>query len=111
MRDRNAPRKRASMKESVLPTTISGSRYGLANNPMTYAMGTSSTDSYTRASSDTSASPASSSSRLSGRSASPTRLLDLYYKYDSSRLPTILSYLSIAEPQNHGLIPLYFSVS
>lgn len=82
MRDRNAPRKRASMREAGTPNPITGGHYSLNHDPMTYPVGPSSTDSYTRHSSDASASPASSSSRLSGKSPSPTRLLDLYYKYD-----------------------------
>ena len=82
MRDRNAPRKRTSVKENERSDPISGGHYGLAHNPMTYPMGLPSTDSYSRSSSDPSASPDSSSSRRSGKSPSPTRLLDLYYKYD-----------------------------
>ena len=81
MRDRNAPRKRASIRESGTVNPISGGHYSLNHNPMAYPVGHT-TDSYTRPSSDASASPASSSSRFSGKSPSPTRLLDLYYKYD-----------------------------
>lgn len=106
MRDRNAPRKRASMKENGRPGPISGGHYGLAHNPMTYPIGPSSTDSYTRPSSDASASPASSSSRLSGKSPSPTRLLDLYYKYDPKILLFTVLRVSKAQPHNHDLISM-----
>ena len=98
MRDRNAPRKRASMKETGGPSPISGGHYGLAHNPMAYPMGPSSTDSYTGPSSDASASPASSSSRLSGKSPSPTRLLDLYYRYDPNILLHSVTCLSSSAP-------------
>jgi hypothetical protein len=90
------------MKENARPSLISGGRYGLAHNQMTYPMGPS-TDSYKRPSSDTSPSPASSSSRLSGKSPSPTRLLDLYYKYDPKLLLFPVLRVSQAQPLSHGL--------
>jgi hypothetical protein len=105
MRDRNAPRKRASMKESGRPNPISGGHYGLAPNPMAYPIGAP-TDSYTRPSSTASASPASSSSRLSGNSPSPTRSLDLYYKYDPKILFFPMLRVSQAQPLSSGLTSL-----
>ena len=82
MRDRNAPRKRASLRETG--KSAPGSTNGGYNNPMAYPVGGSSSESYTGSLSDASASPSSSTSRISGRQADPRRLLDLYYKYVDS---------------------------
>jgi hypothetical protein len=62
--------------------------HGPGLNPMVYAIGGSSGESYTchtGTSSVASGSPVSSSSRLSRKDASPRRLLDLYYKYESQK--------------------------
>lgn len=80
MRDKNAPRKRASMREAGRESPTSASLNGSDHYGLNYSYGGSSRDSYTRPSSDASLSPSSSTSRLSGKSASTARLLDLYYK-------------------------------
>jgi len=85
MRDRNAPRKRVSMREAGKASPIPGAHNIYDNNPMAYPVGGSSSESYTGPSSDASVSPRSSSSRISGRQADPRRLLDFYYKYDTQK--------------------------
>jgi hypothetical protein len=81
MRDKNAPRKRESMREAGRESPTSGSIIsGNGNYGMSYSHGDSSTGSYTRPSSDASTSPGSSTLRLSGKIASTARLVDLYYR-------------------------------
>jgi hypothetical protein len=79
MRDKNAPQKRASMRETSRESPRSGPPYGGGHGGI-YFNGGSSTASYSRPPSDGSLSPTSSTSRLSGKGTSKTRLLDLYYK-------------------------------
>ncbi|KAG0651387.1 Zinc finger transcription factor 37 [Hyphodiscus hymeniophilus] len=90
MRDRSSQRNRVSMREKARPSPVSGGHYGLAQNPMTYPVGAFSADSSTRPSSDVSASPASTSSMLSVKSPSPTRLLDLYYSFFHKAHPFVV---------------------
>lgn len=84
MRDRNAPRKRATMRESGKTSPLPSAAHNVyATNPLAFPVGGASSESYTGPPSDTSAtgSPGSASSRINGRQADPRRLLDLYYKY------------------------------
>jgi hypothetical protein len=78
MRDRKPLPSSALLMESGALSPISGGEY--AHNAVAYPR-----DSYSRPASDASNSPTSSSSRLSGKSP-PTRLIDLYYKYDPEKL-------------------------
>jgi len=80
MRDKNASRKRASMREAGRESPTSGSLNGSDNYGLSYSRGGSSRESYARPSSEASMSPSSSTSRLNGKGASTARLLDLYYK-------------------------------
>jgi hypothetical protein len=91
MRDKNAPRKRESMREAGRESPTSGSIIsGNGNYGMSYSHGDSSTGSYTRPSSDASTSPGSSTLRLSGKIASTARLVDLYYSFFHKAHPYLL---------------------
>ena len=79
MRDKNAPKKRASIREAGKGSPSGGSFNNSGNYTTNYSHASTS-ESYTRPSSDASLSPVSSTSRLSGREVSTERLLDLYYK-------------------------------
>jgi len=76
MRDRNVPRKRANMKEAARANPIHGGHDIYNNNTIPYGV---SNENYSRASSEATGSPGSSSSILSARQADPKRLLGLYY--------------------------------
>ncbi|KAH8596573.1 hypothetical protein B0O99DRAFT_660909 [Bisporella sp. PMI_857] len=89
MRDRNAPRKRANMKETTRVNPIPGGHNIYSNNSLAYSSHNSS-ESYSRPSSEASASPESSSSKLSGRQGNPKHLLDLYYNYFHKAHPFVL---------------------
>jgi hypothetical protein len=69
------------MRESGKASPLPGTHNVYGHNPLAYPVGGSSSESYTGPGSDESASPSSSTSRISGRQADPRRLLDLYYKY------------------------------
>ncbi|TVY28318.1 hypothetical protein LHYA1_G003698 [Lachnellula hyalina] len=84
MRDRNAPRKKSPQGGKVSP--VLGPQVFRDHNAMGYAIGTSSSGSYTGLSSETSLSPASSSLK----SASPARLIDLYYNFFYKAHPFVL---------------------
>ncbi|PVH87129.1 hypothetical protein DL98DRAFT_509999 [Cadophora sp. DSE1049] len=90
MRDKNAPKKRASMREAGKGCPVQASSSGQSFNSLSYLRANSSNDSYTGPSSDGSASPESSSSRLSGKVATPKRLLDLYYSSFHKAHPILL---------------------
>lgn len=111
MRDRNAPKKRASMREAGRGSPVQASSSGPSINSLSYLRANSSNDSYTGPSSDGSASPESLSSKLSGKVATPKRLLDLYYRYDHSnsesdgRMLTLYSSFHKAHP---FLLPRYY---
>ncbi|KAL5314584.1 hypothetical protein ACEPPN_017225 [Leptodophora sp. 'Broadleaf-Isolate-01'] len=90
MRDRNAPKKRASMREAGKTSPVPTSSSGQSTKSLSYLMANSSNDSYTGPSSDGSGSPESSSSRASGKGASPKRLLDLYYSSFHKAHPFLL---------------------
>jgi len=77
MRDRNAPKKRANMREAAKANPIQGGHDIYSNTTLPYGV---SSGSYSRASSEATGSPGSPSSIVSGRQADPRRLLDLYYK-------------------------------
>ncbi|KAK0115461.1 hypothetical protein ONS96_013917 [Cadophora gregata f. sp. sojae] len=90
MRDRNAPKKRASMREAEKVSPVPASSSGQSVNSLSYLRANSSNDSYTAPSSDGSASPESSSSRLSSKVATPQRLLDFYYSSFHKAHPFLL---------------------
>ncbi|TVY13805.1 hypothetical protein LARI1_G008680 [Lachnellula arida] len=84
MRDRNAPRKKSSQGGKASP--VLGNQVIRDHNAMSYATGTSSSESYTGPSSETSTSPSSSSSKP----VSPRRLVDLYYNFFYKAHPFVL---------------------
>ncbi|TVY87413.1 hypothetical protein LAWI1_G006218 [Lachnellula willkommii] len=84
MRDRNALRKKSSQGAKANP--VLENQFGRDHNAMSYATGTSSSESYTGPSSETSTSPSSSSSKP----VSPRRLVDLYYNFFYKAHPFVL---------------------
>lgn len=72
MRDRNAPRKRASMRDAERENSAA-----VMQSTSAYPVGSSGPSSVA------SASPVSSSSGFSRSATDPRRLLDLYYKYET----------------------------
>jgi hypothetical protein len=79
MRDKNAPQKRATMRENGRESPRSGPFYP-GGQSGAYSHGGSSTGSYSRPPSEGSLSPPSLNARLSGKGTSTARLLYLYYK-------------------------------
>lgn len=112
MRDRNAPRKRVSMREAGKGSPKPSISNGQSLSSLAYLRASSSNESYTGASSDGSGSPESSSSRLSGKVASQRRLLDLYYKYDSISLHRKKGHVLTSNSSFHKahpfLLPRYY---
>ncbi|KAL2063745.1 hypothetical protein VTL71DRAFT_5550 [Oculimacula yallundae] len=90
MRDRNAPKKRASMREAGKTSPGLANSSGQNSNSLSLYTANSSNESYTGPSSDGSRSPESSSSRMSSKPANPIRLLDLYYSSFNNAHPFLL---------------------
>lgn len=107
MRDRNTPKKRASMREAGKTSPVPPSSSGQSLNSLSYLRANSSNDSYTGPSSDCSGSPESSSSRLSGKVTSPKRLLDLYYRYDSTAEPNFVDHVLTLNSSFHKAHPFF----
>lgn len=89
MRDKNAPQKRASMRENGRESPRSGPLYP-GGHSGAYSHGGSSTGSYSRPPSEGSLSPPSLNARLSGKGTGTARLLDLYYNFFHKAHPFLL---------------------
>ncbi|CZT04495.1 uncharacterized protein RCO7_10424 [Rhynchosporium graminicola] len=89
MRDRNAPKKRASLREAGKTSPGPASSNGNINS-LSNLQANSTSEPYTGPSSDGSVSPERWASRMSTKPANPIRLIDLYYSSFHNAHPFLL---------------------